>query len=108
MQDVAGQYFSSQGIVKLEQLGMIKNPWAIAPLQTTHAPLTHSSHSLRVPSTGPSQGGGCHIQGIKRLAPSQTAYNGKGAHETPCTHNAAAFLNKRALETPLAVHGLMA
>jgi len=46
---------------------------------------------------------GCHIYGIKWLACSQITCNGKGMHESPCTHNFLCSLTK-----PPAIHELIA
>ena len=46
-------------------------------------------HAATLPSRQSSKKAhlGCHIYGIKWLAHSEIAYNGRGMHETPCTHN---------------------
>ena len=46
-------------------------------------------HAATLPSRESSKKAplGCHIYGIKWLARSQIAYNGRGMHDTPCTHN---------------------
>ena len=46
-------------------------------------------HAATLPSRKSSKKAplGCHIYGIKWLAHSEIAYNGRGMHETPCTHN---------------------
>ena len=46
-------------------------------------------HAATLPSRQSSKKAhlGCHIYGVKSLARSHMAYNGRGTHETPCTHN---------------------
>ena len=45
-------------------------------------------HAAMLPSKESSKKAplGCHIYGVKWLAHSEIAYNGRGMHETPCTH----------------------
>ena len=70
-----------QGELKLgssNDLPLVKDPVAGDHLHAAPLPSRESSKKAHL---------SCHIYGIKWLARSQITYNGRGMHETPCTHN---------------------